>query len=193
MPACPVCRDDFEDDVRVCPVDGEVLLPRDQLPPPPVGDAQLGLFHPTVVLLVQRWLGANQTGFRTIEVDARRVELRVPADVRDDLRAALTLHWPDFVRALEPAAREQLVDDGATGDHPGWLDPPRGAWIDDDGRLRVEAGPEEEDGQDASRTIGPALVIVGVVVLLLAWGTGFDAGAVLLGGSAIVLGLLLPR
>ena len=48
-------------------------------------------------------------------------------------------------------------------------------------------------GEDASRTIGPALVIGGVVVLLLSWVTGWDAGPVLLGGSAIVLGLLLPR
>ena len=193
MPACPVCRDDFEDDVRVCPVDDEVLLPRDQLPPPRVGDAQLGLFHPTVVLLVHRWLLARRTPFRTVEVDDRRVELRVPADVRDDLRAALTLHWPDVVRALEPAAREQLVADGATGDHPGWWDAPRGAWIDDDGRLRVEASPEEQDVEDAARTFGPALVVFGVVVLLLAWVTGLDAGALLLGGSAVVLGLLLPR
>lgn len=193
MPACPVCRDDFEDDVRICPVDDEVLVPRDQLPPPPVGDAQLGLFHPSVVLLVQRWLTANQTPCRPVEVDDRLVELRVPADVRDDLRAQLTLHWPDFVRALEPEARQQLVDDEATGDHPGWFDAPRGAWIDDDGRLRVEASPDELAHQDASRTIGPALVIAGVVILLLSWVTGFDAGPVLLGGSAIVLGLLLPR
>ncbi len=193
MPACPVCRDDFEDDVRVCPVDGEVLVPRAQLPPPPVGDAQLGLFHPTVVLLVQRWLRANTIPFRTIEVDDRRVELRLPADVRDDLRATLTLNWPDFVRALEPEARQQLVDDGATGDHPGWLDAPRGAWVDDEGRLRVEAGPDEVASEDAARTVGPALVIVGVVVLLLSWVTGFDAGPVLLGVGAVVLGLLLPR
>lgn len=193
MPACPVCRDDFEDDVRVCPTHGEVLVARNQLPPRPVGDAQLGLFHPLLVLLVQRWLTANQTQFRTVEVDDHRVELRVPADVRDDLRASLTLNWSGFVRALEPEARQQLVDDGATGDHPGWHDAPRGAWIDDDGRLRVEASPEEEAVADASRTIGPALVIAGIVVLLLSWVTGFDAGPVLLGGGAIVLGLLLPR
>ena len=193
MPACPVCRDEFEDDVRVCPIDDEVLVPRDQLPPPPVRDAQLGLFHPAVVLLVQRWLGANQTPHRAVEVDDLRVELRVPGDVRDDLRAALTLHYSGFVRALEPEARQALAASGAAGDHPGWYDAPHGAWIDDDGRLRVEASPEEEAVHDASRTIGPALVIIGVIVLLLAWVTGFDAGPVLLGISAIVLGLLLPR
>lgn len=193
MPACPVCRDDFEDDVRVCPTHDEVLVPRSALPPPPVGEAQLGLFHPTVVLLVQRWLQANQTRFRTVEVDDLRVEVRVPEDVRDDLRATLTLNWADFVRALEPDARQHLVDDGAVGDHPGWHDAPRGAWVDDNGRLRVEPSPDEVATQDASRTIGPGLVIAGIVVLLLAWVTGFDAGPVLLGGSAIVLGLLLPR
>lgn len=193
MPACPVCRDDFEDDVRVCPTHGEVLVARADLPPPPVRDAQLGLFHPTVVLLVQRWLTANQTRFRTVEVDDQRVELRVPEDVRDDLRASLTLNWTGFVRALEPDARQQLVEDGATGDHAGWLDAPRGAWVDDDGRLRVEASPDEEATRDAARTIGPGLVIAGVIVLLLAWVTGFDEGPVLLGVSAIVLGLLLPR
>ncbi len=67
MPACPVCRDEFEDDVRVCPTDGEVLVPVSQLPPPRVGDAQLGLFHPVVVLLVQRWLTAQQARYRTVE------------------------------------------------------------------------------------------------------------------------------
>ena len=193
MPACPVCRDEFEDDVDVCPVDEEVLVPVDELPPPRVDDAQLGLFHPAVVLLVQRWLTANQTGFRTVEVDDRRVELRVGEDVRDDLRASLTLNYAGFVRALEPEARQALVAAGAAGDHPGWHDAPQGAWVDDEGRLRVEASPEEEAVHDASRTVGPALVVVGVILLLLAWVAGFDAGPVLLGISAIVLGLLLPR
>lgn len=193
MPACPVCRDEFEDDVRVCPTDDEVLVPVDQLPPPPVGDAPLGLFHPAVVLLVQRWLTANQTQFRAVEVDDQRVELRVGEDVRDDLRASLTLNYSGFLRALEPEAREALAEAGTGHDHPGWYDAPQGAWIDDDGRLRVEASPEEEAVHDASRTIGPALVAIGVVVLLLAWVTGWSAGPVLLGISAVVLGLLLPR
>ena len=45
MPACPVCRDDFEDDIEVCPVDGVELVPRDELPPPAVQDAALGVFR----------------------------------------------------------------------------------------------------------------------------------------------------
>lgn len=192
MPACPVCRDQFEDDVRVCPTDDEVLVPVDQLPPERIGDAHLGLFHPSVVLLVQRWLTAQQSRFRTVEVDDHRVELWVPEDVRDDLRAALTLHWTEFVRTLEPEA-QQLVAEHGSDHHPGWYDAPQGAWVDDDGRLRVEPSPDEVAVEDASRTIGPGLVIAGVIILLLAWVTGWDAGPVLLGGSAIVLGLLLPR
>lgn len=193
MPACPVCRDEFEDDVVVCPTDGVALVDRDELPPEPVGDAQLGLFHPVVVPFVGRWLVANQTRHRVVEVDDHRVELRVPADVRDDLRAALTLSWSGFVRALDDEGRQKLVEDGPVGDHPGWHDPPSGAWLDDDGRLRVEATPEEEAARDAARTIGPGMVVAGVVVLLLAWANGLDAGPVLLGLSLVVLGLLLPR
>lgn len=192
MPACPVCRDEFEDDVRVCPTHDEVLVPAHRLPPERIGDAQLGLFHPSAVLLVQRWLTTQQARFRAVEVDDDRVELWVPEDVRDDLRAALTLHWSGFVRALEPEA-QQVVAEHGSDDHPGWYDAPQGAWIDDAGRLRVEPSPDEVAVEDASRTIGPGLVIAGVIILLLAWVTGFDAGPVLLGGSAIVLGLLLPR
>lgn len=192
MPACPVCRDEFTDEVRVCPTDGEPLVAVDQLPPPRIGDAQLGLFHPAVVLLVQRYLAAQQARFRTVEVDDHRVELWVPEDVRDDLRAALTLHWAGIVQTLEPEARQVVAEHGSE-DHPGWYDAPQGSWIDDHGRLRVEPSPDEVAADDASRTIGPGLVVAGVIVLLLAWVTGFDAGPVLLGISAIVLGLLLPR
>lgn len=192
MPACPVCRDEFEDDVRICPTHDEVLVPAGLLPPERIGDAQLGLFHPSVVLLVQRWLTSKQARYRAVEVDDQRVELWVPEDVRDDLRAALTLHWAGFVQALEPEAQQVVAEHGSE-DHPGWYDAPRGAWIDDGGRLRVEPSPDEVAADDASRTIGPGLVIVGVIILLLAWVTGFDAGPVLLGTGAIVLGLLLPR
>lgn len=191
MPACPVCRDEFEDHVERCPTDDEVLVPVDQLPPAPVPQAQLGLFHPATVLLVQRFLAVKQVPVRTIEVDDQRVELWVPGDARDDVRAELTLNWSGFLQALEPDAQAEVaqLDDH----HPGWYDAPQGAWIDHDGRLRVDPSPDEEAAADASRTIGPALVVAGVIVLLLAWFTGFSAGAVLLGGGAIVFGLLLPR
>jgi len=186
-----MCRDEFEDHVQRCPTDDEALVPVDQLPPPPIRQAQLGLFHPATVLLVQRFLSTKQVPVRTIEVDDQRVELWVPGDVRDDLRAGLTLNWSGFLQALEPDAQAEVAHLG--GHHPGWYDAPQGAWIDDDGRLRVDPSPDEEAAADASRTIGPALVVAGVIVLLLSWFTGFSGGSVLLGGSAIVLGLLLPR
>lgn len=191
MPACPVCRDEFEADVTACPTHGEALVPVDELPPPPERDAPLGLFHPAAALVVQRFLTARTTGFRRVEVDDDRVELWVPAAARDDLRAALTLNWTAMLQAVEPEDREQVL--AAGGDQPGWHDPPRGAWLDDDGRLRVEPTPDEAAVQDAQRTIGPALVVVGGITLLLSWLNGFDAGPVLFGVSAVVLGLLLPR
>ena len=191
MPACPVCRDEFEGHVAVCPTDDVALVPLDELPPPAIGQAALGVFHPATVLLVQRFLHGQGIGFRTVEIDDGHVELLVPEPVRDDQRAALTLGWATILAALEPEARAGLPAN--RGHHPGWYDAPQGAWVGGDGKLRVAASPEEEDAADASRTVGPALAVGGVIVLLLAWVTGFDAGPVLLGISAIVLGLLLPR
>lgn len=191
MPACPVCRDDFEDDVTVCPTDDALLVPRDQLPPAPVEDAALGLFHPLAADAVQRFLTHRQLPYNRVEVDDTRVELRIPAPARDDVRANLTLNWSGFLRALEPEQQVEVASAG--GVQPGWYDAPQGAWVDDDGRLRVDASPDEEAAADAARTYGPALTVIGVVTLLLAWVTGWDAGAVTLGVSALVLGLLVPR
>jgi hypothetical protein len=191
MPACPVCRDEFTDGVSICPTDGEALVATEDLPPRPVGEAPLGLFHPSVVLVVQRFLGARDVQWRTVEVDDERVQLWVTEDVRDDLRAALVMTWPGLLRVLDAEFQQQLRALG--GDHPGWHDAPHGAWVDDHGRIRVEATPDEEAAADAARTVGPGLAIVGIVLLLLAWVNGWDGGPVVLGIGAIVLGLLLPR
>ena len=51
MRSCPVCRDEFEDDVDRCPTDDVDLVPADELPPAPVADASLGVFHPAVAVV----------------------------------------------------------------------------------------------------------------------------------------------
>lgn len=190
MPACPVCRDDFEDDVEVCPVDGVALVARDLLPAPVDPEASLGVFHPAVAVVVAELATRRGAPVRLVEIDAARVELRVPAPIRDRLRADLTVGWGSVLEALPDEAHDGVR---AVGDRlPGWHDAPGGAWVDGRGRLRVEASPDEEEVLDASRRVGPALAAAGAVGLLLAWVT--DGGEVLwlTAGAALVLGLLLP-
>jgi hypothetical protein len=191
MPACPVCRDEFEDHVTVCPTDDAVLVPRGQLPPPPVSEAALGLFDRRITGVVLGFLQHKKIPVRVIEVDADRIEIRVPQPVRDGMRAELTLAWDGFLRMIEPEERMGVAALG--GPQPGWLDAPQGVWVDREGQLRVEASPDEEATADASRTVGPTLAVSGLIALLLAWVTGWPEVLTLAGGSAVVLGVLLPR
>lgn len=190
MPACPVCRDDFEDDIEVCPTDRVALVPGDQLPAVAEDDASLGVFHPVAARTIIELATRRGVPVRVVTVDDERAELRVPASVRDRLRADLAVRWGEVVAAVAPDDRARLT---GSGDRlVGWHDAPGGAWVDDHGRVRVDASAEEEATIDAQRRIGPALAIVGALGLLLAWLA--DGGEVmwLLAGAALVLGLLLP-
>lgn len=190
MPACPVCRDDFEDDVERCPVDGVALVDRDLLPPAPMRDAPLGVFHPAVAAVVSAVADRRGIVVRVVEVDDVRVELRVPAPVRDRLRADLTLGWGGVLGAVEEDERAAAAAVGET--LPGWHDAPAGAWVDREGRLRVDPGADEVAVEDAARRVGPVLAAAGAVGLLLAWVSDGSDTLWFVSVAALLLGLLLP-
>lgn len=119
------------------------------------------------------------------------VELVVDRLHRDDLRAELTVNWSGLVAALEPEDRERVRTSGGT--QPGWFDAPTEAWVDRQGRLQVARPDHEQLAEDASRTIGPAMALIGGILLLFGWFVGSSELSVLAGLVLLVVGLLLPR
>lgn len=192
MPVCPVCEDEFEDGVETCPDDGAALVADSGVRPQrEVVEGSLGTFHPRMATELRRLLETRGVAHRLVEVDDDRTELRVPAELRETLRAELTLSWASLLRVLPPDEAPAVLAVG-TEQHPGWHDAPQGAWVDDQGRLRV-ATADDEAMADAERSTGPVLAALGVVTCLLAWATGGSDVLYLLGGTGVVLGLLLPR
>ncbi len=159
-------------------------------PPAPPGqpDIRLGIFHPTMADALLVTLSERGTPYETVTHDDG-VELVVPRDERDELRAELSVDWSDRVAELDEEERSDVRWQG--GEYPGWLDPPEGGWIDRDGRLVVDAGDDRET--DASRTVGPLLAVVGVGLLLATWYLGLGMGAGFLGVGLLLFGLLVPR
>jgi hypothetical protein len=116
------------------------------------------------------------------------VEVLVDRQWRDDLRAELALTWAQIVHALP--AEQTVTVLGLGGASPGWYDAPEGGWVDRAGRLVVD---DERTSDGEVRLAGPALTVVGAVLLLMGWYTGADAVVVLAGVALTVFGLLLPR
>jgi hypothetical protein len=217
MPRCPSCHDEFEPGVVRCP-DCDVDLVPDGTPLPPRVDAVLGRFHPRMAPMLQALLerrgiaherhdlsadgrthvaapGADaDTTARTedgAEPEPEAVELVVDRLHRDDLRAELTVNWSGLVAALEPEDRERVRTSG--GAQPGWFDAPTEAWVDRHGRLQVGRPDHEQLAEDASRTLGPAMALIGAILLLFGWFVGSSELSVLAGLALLVVGLLLPR
>ena len=187
MPVCPRCRDEYREGVEQCAECGVALLPDGAAIPPRV-DAVLGRFHPVAAAPVVEVLERRGIAYERRELDGNDVELAVDRAFRDDLRAELVLNWSGLVASLEPEERAELPDgDG----HPGWIDAPRGAWMDAQGRLQVERSAEEELEADARRTVGPSLAALGGVLVIFGWWGGSEL-AVVLGVVLLVVGLLLP-
>jgi hypothetical protein len=193
MRVCPACGDEFEDRVGTCPDDGSTLVaPGSDVEVPTVPtEAAVGTFHPRMAVELRRLLELRGQPHRVVEVDDQRTEVLVPADVRDELRAELVLGWGQLLRVLPPDDAPGVLATGSRT-HPGWHDAPEGAWVDREGRLRVAAA-EDEALADAERSIGPTLVGVGIVIALLAWALGGSDLGYLLGGTAVLIGVLLPR
>ncbi len=163
-----------------CPACGEIL---------PL--APVGRFDPAAAELAEDLV--VQRGFlpeRRSVGDA--VEVLVDPAVRDSLRAELAVNWPALLANLPPKERALLTGDGM----PGWRDAPEGAWVDREGRLRVSLGRDEEDVEDASRMLGPALVAAAMLLALLAWyaGDGLLRLVAAIGAAGLgLVGLLIPR
>ncbi|MBW3657225.1 MAG: hypothetical protein KY457_01205 [Actinobacteria bacterium] len=189
---CPVCHDEYEPDVVRC-VDCDVPLLAADAPLPARVDALLGTFHPVVAERILALVAHRGIAADAVPADGR-VEVIVDREWRDDLRAELVVGWADLVARLPDEERRDVVVLG--GPQPGWHDPPRGAWIDRQGRLQVDPTDDEVEEADASRVVGPALLAIGAVLLLFAWyegGGSSRAIAVVLGLGSIGLGLFVPR
>ncbi|MDP8930991.1 MAG: hypothetical protein M3O70_21060 [Actinomycetota bacterium] len=123
-----------------------------------------------------------------------RVDVLVPTERRDGLRAELLLTWDALVARLPPHDQAELRAHG--GQLPGWDDTPGGVWVDRDGQLRAARTEEEEIEEDAGRTVGPALMALAVMLLLLAWqiGDGHLRLLAAIGGFGLLLvGTFLPH
>jgi hypothetical protein len=189
MPICPSCYDEYDEGTTVCATCG-VPLVADDAPLPPRVDRLLGTFHPILAERIEGLLLRRGIAHTAVPLDDR-VEVVVDRDFRDDLRAELAVNWVALVNGLDLEDRAAVV--AAGGEHPGWFDAPIGAWIDREGRLQVDAGPDEEALADAGRLWGPTLLVIGVVVGLFGWYGQDSAFLLLVGIVTAVIGLLLPR
>jgi hypothetical protein len=185
---CPTCLDEYEPHVRRCAACGVALVPEGAPTTAPRPDARLGRFDPTVADAVLSLLDERELARETVTRDGA-IEVLVAGDRRDDLRTELALTWDEVVRRLPEEQVGRVVALG--GQSPGWLDPPRGGWVDRQGRMVVDAADDEE--ADRARTIGPTLAVAGGVLLLLSWYAGLGQGLVFAGIGLALVGLLLPR
>lgn len=185
---CPACGDDYEAEVSACAACG-IALGID----PTVRNIRVGRFHPAAADAVVDFAVRRGAPVQT-RVVHDRVDVLVPAELRDGLRAELLLGWDALLARLPPHDQAELREHG--GPLPGWDDTPDGVWVDRDGRLRVARAEEEEIEEDADRTVGPALVAVALILLFLAWqiGDGHLRLLAAIGGLGLLLiGIFLPR
>ncbi|MEX2550305.1 MAG: hypothetical protein WD638_08755 [Nitriliruptoraceae bacterium] len=198
---CPNCLDEYEAGVDRCVTCRVALVSEDELPdgdasdrlrqptlPRTPNEVPLGTFHPAMARVVEALLDERGIGHDRRERD-EGVQLRVDRRWQDDVRAELLLRWDELLADLEVDEAEEVLPSG--GQAPGWLDPPVGGHIDRDGRLVVE-GPAEDD-PDSSRTLGPAMIVGGVVLAVSAWQVVEVPALILLGVALAIVGLLLPR
>jgi hypothetical protein len=189
---CPSCHDEYEPHVRTCAACGVPLVPPDAVVPDsaPRADARLGVFHPVMAASITALLQRRAIVHDEI-TEAGRVTILVDHEWRDDVRAELAVTWGELVRRLP---EEEVVEVlGAGGPNPGWYDPPRGGYVDRQGRLVVDVDDEEDAEVDAARILGPALVTVGAVLVVVGWYVLGSAAVAVAGGGLVLLGLFTPR
>lgn len=190
---CPRCRTEFEPHAIRCPDCGvDLVSDVGALPPlaPPGATAQLGVFHATMADRIGALLDQREIVFET-RTEPDGVQVLVDPAWRDELRSELTLRWGDLVRGLPEEQVLEVLGSGGTA--PGWYDAPRGGHVDRAGRLVVEAGDDEEAARDAARTAGPALMVLGAVLLVSGWYLVDSSAVLLVGVGLIVLGLFSPK
>lgn len=186
MPICPRCHDTYVDGVVTC-VDCRVRLLDDDTTLPARVDRLLGTFDPTVADRLAGILVHRAIPHRLVDV-AGRTEVIVARDWADDLRAELATSWGEVLAGLSPDERLDLPTTRVRG----WYDAPQGAWIDRHGRTRVDPA-EDEASREEPRLWGPSLAMIGGVLGLFGWYSGRSALLALVGITAVVVGLLLPR
>lgn len=185
---CPACGDDYEPEVASCVACGVTLVTVSER-----SRARVGRFHPAAARAVVELAVRRGADVQTNVVDGR-VDVLVPSERRDGLRAELLLTWDELLARLPPDDQAELKAHG--GQLPGWDDRPDGVWVDRDGRLRVAHAQEEEAEEDASRIVGPTLMAAAILLLLLAWqiGDGYLRLLAAIGGFGLLLvGIFLPR
>lgn len=190
---CPSCGAEYEPHVRTCPDCDVALVSDPALIAPPT--AHLGRFHPAVALEVAEFAGRRgiEPTIASAE-DGDGLTIHVPTSRRDGLRADLMVAWPSLFSELDP--EDQEVVRGLRGPLAGWYDAPDGVWVDREGRLRAAPPREEEEAADADRALGPALVAIGMIVLVVAWYVGpglLRLVAAIVGLAMVLLGLFAPR
>lgn len=182
---CPDCGDDYQPGIEMCadcrvPLDAAVPARPDRL---------LGTFHPLAADTLMGLLAERGIAHRAAPTDDA-VRVLVEDSWRDPLRAELAVGWRELVGRLPRDDRHEVLSQG--GPHPGWYDAPEGGWIDREGRLKV-AHQQEEREADATRTVGPAMVLTGGILVLLGWYAAGPGWMPTLGLVLVVVGLLLPR
>lgn len=185
---CPACGDDYEPEVASCAACGVPLTTASER-----SRARVGRFHPAAARAVIELAVRRGAHVQTNVVDDR-IDVLVPSERRDGLRAELLLTWDELLARLAPNEQEELKAYG--GQLPGWDDTPEGVWVDRDGRLRAARAQEEEAEEDAGRVVGPTLVAAAILLLLLAWqiGDGYLRLLTVIAGFALLLvGTFLPR
>jgi hypothetical protein len=189
---CPSCHDEYEPHARTCAACGVPLVPPGTVLPEPTprADARLGVFHPLMAASITALLQRRAIAHDEI-TEAGRVTILVDREWRDDVRAELTVNWGDLVRRLPEEDVAQVL--GAGGPNPGWYDPPRGGYVDRQGRLVVAGDNEEGAEGGGARILGPALLTVGAVLVVVGWYVLGSAAVAVAGGGLALLGLFTPR
>ncbi|MDP8961954.1 MAG: hypothetical protein M3N32_10115 [Actinomycetota bacterium] len=185
---CPACGDDYEPPTSVCGACGLALGTT-----PQASIARVGRFHPAAARAVVELAVRRGAPVETSTVDDH-VDVLVPTERRDGLRAELLLTWDALLARLPPPDQAELQAHG--GQLPGWDDTPGDVWVDRDGQLRVARAEEEEIEEDAGRAVGPALVAVALMLLLLAWQIGnghLRLLAAISGLGLLLVGTFLPH
>jgi hypothetical protein len=186
---CPSCGDEYEPGVLTC-ADCRVPLSSDGAPAPSPEDpdTRLGRFDAALESPMRRLLDGRGV-VHQVRVHDDGIEVLVDARIRDELRAELVADWERLLGAVEDQDRARvraLADELA-----GWLDAPRGGHIDRHGRLVVDTA--DDDDADASRVVGPALLVGGAAVAFVGWSV-LELEAVVVAGIAMILaGLFIPR
>lgn len=186
---CPTCGDEYRTGMDRCG-DCDVALVPEMVPsgPPPV--SPIGRFHPLLAPTIATHLERRGARAELKPTESGTV-VRTPGGDRELLRAHLVSEWETLLGDLDAEVRVEVL--ASAGDIPGWYDSPASVWVDREGHLRASEAPGEEPRE---RTIGPALVTIGALLLVTAWyvgGGGLALLSAVVGLGVVLVGVFSPR